>query len=318
MDRQGSFSSRRDVSERPPPRGEPPHPPSSSRPQRAQTSQQTPLRRTPPQPREPAASPQSRYRDVATWTSQDGVDPPVAYVSSRPWRRQERARVGTPPARLYRLFQGRTVADADRRANGACLPVPAGTRLCPCGAVMVHESHAQSKLHRRRTGHTLPPSRDASEERPSEAARAMLARAAREADFAQWLLTIAIGHAATAGPPEGLPAEAGTAATEAGAAAATEAGTAAATEARTAAAAATADDTTVAALGAAATPLGAPAAPTAEPPGQEGMDVDHALLAFLPLHVERSRGVFFPEVCASDARNGICSSGATSRGSVGL
>lgn len=94
----------------------------------------------------------------------------------------------------------------------------------------------------------------------------MLARAAREADFAQWLLTIATGHAARAGPPEGLPAEAGTAA---------------ATEARTAAAAATAEDTTVAALGAAATPLGAPAAPTAEPPGQEGMDVDHALLAFL-------------------------------------
>ncbi|KAH7935828.1 hypothetical protein HPB52_014145 [Rhipicephalus sanguineus] len=60
---------------------------------------------------------------------------------------------------------------------------------------MVHNSHAQSKLHRRRTGHTLPPSRDASEERPSEAARAMLARAAREADFAQWLLTIATGHA---------------------------------------------------------------------------------------------------------------------------
>ncbi|XP_037526489.1 translation initiation factor IF-2 [Rhipicephalus sanguineus] len=313
MDRHGSFNSRRDVSERPPPRGEPPHPPSSSRPQRAQTSQQTPLRRTPrrrqrrpyappldrrypaavspqppAQPREPAASPQSRYRDVATWTSQDGVDPPVAYVSSRPWRRQERARVGTPPARLYRLFQGRTVADADRRANGACLPVPTGTRLCPCGAVMVHDSHAQSKLHRRRTGHTQPPSREASEERPSEAARAMLARAAREADFAQWLLTIATGHAARAGPPEGLPAEAGTAAataTEAGTAAATatEAGTAAATatEARTAAATATAEDTTVAALGAAATPLGAPAAPTAEPPGQEGMDVDHALLAFL-------------------------------------
>ncbi|KAH7976441.1 hypothetical protein HPB52_014253 [Rhipicephalus sanguineus] len=79
----------------------------------------------------------------------------------------------------------RSVADADRRANGACLPVPAGTRLCPCGAVMVHDSPVQSKLHRRRMGHTLPPSRDASEERPSEAARAMLARAAREADFAQ-------------------------------------------------------------------------------------------------------------------------------------
>ncbi|KAH7969826.1 hypothetical protein HPB52_022347 [Rhipicephalus sanguineus] len=103
----------------------------------------------------------------------------------------ERARVGTPPALLHHLFQGRTVADADRRANGACLPVPTGTRLCPCDTVM-------SKLHRRRTGHTLPPSRDASEERPSEAASAMLARAAREADFAQWILTIATGHAARA------------------------------------------------------------------------------------------------------------------------
>ncbi|KAH7968180.1 hypothetical protein HPB52_006431 [Rhipicephalus sanguineus] len=92
------------------------------------------------------------------------------------------ASVRTEP--VWVVEQDRTVADADRRANGACLPVPAGTRLCPCGAVMVHDSHAQSKLHRRRTGHTLPPSRDASEERPSDAPRAMLARAAREADFA--------------------------------------------------------------------------------------------------------------------------------------
>ncbi|KAH7969957.1 hypothetical protein HPB52_023090 [Rhipicephalus sanguineus] len=61
---------------------------------------------------------------------------------------------------------------------------------------MVHDSHEQSKLHWRHTGHTLPPSCDASEERPSKAARAMLARAAREADFAQWLLTTATGHAA--------------------------------------------------------------------------------------------------------------------------
>ncbi|KAH7976227.1 hypothetical protein HPB52_010181 [Rhipicephalus sanguineus] len=128
------------------------------------------------------------------WRCGNGVEA----MCPRVVRHSERARVGTPPARLYRLFQGRTVADADRRANGACLPVPAGTRLCACGAVMVHESHAQSKLHRRRTGHTLPLSRDASEERPSEAARAMLARAAQAADFAQWLLTIATGHAARA------------------------------------------------------------------------------------------------------------------------
>ncbi|KAL1470057.1 hypothetical protein MTO96_024678 [Rhipicephalus appendiculatus] len=119
------------------------------------------------QPGEPAASPRGRsHRDVATWTSQDGVGPPVAYVSARPWRRQERARMGTPPARLYRLFQGRTVEDADRRANGACLPVPAGTRLCECGAVVVHSSHELGKLHRRRTEVTVPPSRETSQDPP--------------------------------------------------------------------------------------------------------------------------------------------------------
>ncbi|KAL1474278.1 hypothetical protein MTO96_038101 [Rhipicephalus appendiculatus] len=119
------------------------------------------------QPGEPSASPRGRgHRDVATWTCQDGVDPPVAYVSARPWRRQERARIGTPPARLYRLFQGRTVEDADRRANGACFPVPAGTRLCECGAVVVHCSHELGKLHRRRTEGALPPGRETPQDPP--------------------------------------------------------------------------------------------------------------------------------------------------------
>ncbi|KAL3231965.1 hypothetical protein MRX96_023224 [Rhipicephalus microplus] len=147
---------------------------------------------------EPTASPHGRnHRDVATWTSQDGGDPPVSYVSSRPWRRQERARVGVAPAHLYRPFQGRTVEDADRRANGACLPVPAGTRFCECGAVVIHNSHELGKLHRHRTQATQPSSRESSQERSGAAVRAMLARAAQEADFAQWLLRVASGHASS-------------------------------------------------------------------------------------------------------------------------
>ncbi|KAL3191419.1 hypothetical protein MRX96_059800 [Rhipicephalus microplus] len=154
---------------------------------------------------EPAASPHGRnHRDVATWTSQDGGDPPVSYVSSRPWRRQERARVGVAPAHLYRPFQGRTVEDADRRANGACLPVPAGTRFCECGAVVIHNSHELGKLHRHRTQATQPSSRESSQERSGAAVRAMLARAAQEADFAQWLLRVASGHASSESPPAPL------------------------------------------------------------------------------------------------------------------
>ncbi|KAH7947638.1 hypothetical protein HPB52_014848 [Rhipicephalus sanguineus] len=106
------------------------------------------------------------------------------------------------PAHLYHHFQGKTVADMNQRANGACLPVPAGTWLCPCGDVTVHDSHKQSKLHRHRTGNTPLLSRDPSGERPNEAASAMLARAAQETDFTQWLLTKATGHAAGVGQHE--------------------------------------------------------------------------------------------------------------------
>ncbi|XP_065311479.1 uncharacterized protein [Dermacentor albipictus] len=159
-------------------------------------------------PREPDATnprqPSRRTRDVATWTSQDGVDPPAAYVSDRPWRRQERARTGTPPERLFRLFQGRTLRDADRRAEGACLPLPAGTRLCGCGAVRLHKSHDRGALHRLRTrpNRTPPP-----QPRPSKGAvQAMLARAARENEFAEWLLHVATGHPGTAAGTANQPA----------------------------------------------------------------------------------------------------------------
>ncbi|KAL3215848.1 hypothetical protein MRX96_051268, partial [Rhipicephalus microplus] len=90
-----------------------------------------------------------------------------------PWRRQERARVGVAPAHLYRPFQGRTVEDADRRANGACLPVPAGTRFCECGAVVIHNSHELGKLHRHRTQATQPSSRESSQERSGAALAAI-------------------------------------------------------------------------------------------------------------------------------------------------
>ncbi|XP_075547855.1 uncharacterized protein LOC142582260 [Dermacentor variabilis] len=159
-------------------------------------------------PREPDATnprqPSRGTRDVATWTSQDGVDPPAAYVSDRPWRRQERARIGTPPERLFRLFQGRTLRDADRRAEGACLPLPAGTRLCGCGAVRLHKSHDRGALHRLRTRATSTP--PPQPRPPNGAVQAMLARAARENEFAEWLLHVATGHPGTAAGTANQPA----------------------------------------------------------------------------------------------------------------
>ncbi|KAH9364661.1 hypothetical protein HPB48_022473 [Haemaphysalis longicornis] len=46
-------------------------------------------------------------------------------------------------------FQDRTVADADRRANGACLHLPAGTELCKCGAVLLHEFSQEGRTSSR-------------------------------------------------------------------------------------------------------------------------------------------------------------------------
>ncbi|XP_065297090.2 uncharacterized protein [Dermacentor albipictus] len=159
-------------------------------------------------PREPDATnprqPSRGTRDVATWTSQDGVDPPAAYVSDRPWRWQERARIGTPPKRLFRLFQGRTLRDADRRAKGTCLPLPAGTRLCGCGMVRLHKSHDRGALHRLRTRATnTPPPQPRP---PNGVVQAMLARAARKNEFAEWLLHVATGHPGTSAGTANQPA----------------------------------------------------------------------------------------------------------------
>ncbi|KAK8767771.1 hypothetical protein V5799_005448 [Amblyomma americanum] len=148
---------------------------------------------TPPArgPEPPAAqAPRQPPRDVATWTYQAGTDAPVGYVSWRPWKRQERAKRLTPPARLFNLFRGRTVADADQRAEGVSLPLPPGTLLCPCGAVMLHEkAHKAGDLHDQRTrGATTRNNLHPAAATPSAAARQMLARAGREAEFAEWLL----------------------------------------------------------------------------------------------------------------------------------
>lgn len=79
-----------------------------------------------------------------------------------------------------RLFQGRTVADADRQADGACLPLPPGIEVCECGAVVLHASHESRELHRgwipeepRRPARGL-----------SEAARRMLCQAEHEPGYA--------------------------------------------------------------------------------------------------------------------------------------
>lgn len=87
--------------------------------------------------------------DVATCTYRARTDAPVSYTSWKPWRWQEWAHVGVPLVRLYRPFQNQTMADADRRANGACLPIPPGTKICECGVVVIHSSHENGDLHSR-------------------------------------------------------------------------------------------------------------------------------------------------------------------------
>ncbi|XP_077526929.1 uncharacterized protein LOC144138498 isoform X2 [Haemaphysalis longicornis] len=156
----------------------------------------TPVASTGQQPAPPTEEPECW--DVATWTYHTGTNAPFGCASWRPWKRQERARVGTPMARLYRPFQDPTVADADRRANGACLPFPPGTELCKCGAVLLHESHQRGEFHRGRVPEE--PRRAAAGH--SEAAKRMLCRAEREPAYAaEWLLAAAGRQAAGESAP---------------------------------------------------------------------------------------------------------------------
>lgn len=107
-----------------------------------------------------------------------------------------------PPERLFRPFQGRTVTDMDRLAEGASLPLPADTPICGCGAVVVHPSHQSGALHRARTLAEAGPSNVAAPAPgPSAAAQVMVQRAARDPEFAEWLLGVASGRAADRGAP---------------------------------------------------------------------------------------------------------------------
>lgn len=112
-----------------------------------------------------------------------------------------------PPERLFRPFQGRTIADADRAAEGASLPLPEGTRLCGCGAVLLHACHRAGPLHRARTQAAAAPSSAAAPPPPpppgpsGAAAQLMVQRAAQEPEFALWLLQVAAAHATHQGAP---------------------------------------------------------------------------------------------------------------------
>ncbi|KAH8027591.1 hypothetical protein HPB51_007141 [Rhipicephalus microplus] len=77
---------------------------------------------------EPSVSPHSRsHRDVATWTSQDRVDPPggISLLEALA-AGQERARVGVALAHLYRPFQGRSVSAQHHGSGSAGVGDPGG------------------------------------------------------------------------------------------------------------------------------------------------------------------------------------------------
>ncbi|KAH6943303.1 hypothetical protein HPB50_019152 [Hyalomma asiaticum] len=166
--------------------------PATTPPRHPVPAQPTSVNQSPSQPTTEA--PGRSHRDVATW-SHEGVDSPAAYVSSRPWRRQKGAVVETPVSRLFRPFQGRTVTAADNRAQTACLAVPAGTRFCECGAMIIHPSHERRALHKRSTHKAQAPSPTGSEEPwPNEAAQVMMEREAQDQGFGNWLLQVATNN----------------------------------------------------------------------------------------------------------------------------
>ncbi|KAH7961852.1 hypothetical protein HPB52_012753 [Rhipicephalus sanguineus] len=74
----------------------------------------------------PAPGTNHKTRSVATWTFQAGTEPPTSYFSAAPWKKQERAQRSKPENRLFAPFQGRTIADINRQARGACLPPTPG------------------------------------------------------------------------------------------------------------------------------------------------------------------------------------------------
>ncbi|KAG0425209.1 hypothetical protein HPB47_027612 [Ixodes persulcatus] len=91
---------------------------------------------------------------VATWTSQDGTEPPRFYVSRKPWGDQRRPEPGQALDRVPWPFRCRTVSEMDTRARGACLLSRPGDIFCRiCGGLLLHGNwHDRSLFHRSRAG----------------------------------------------------------------------------------------------------------------------------------------------------------------------
>ncbi|KAG0435654.1 hypothetical protein HPB47_018376 [Ixodes persulcatus] len=152
---------------------------------------------------------------VATWTSQDGTEPPRFYVSRKPWGDQRRPEPGQAPDRVPWPFRGRTVTEMDARAHGACLPSRPGDVFCRvCGGLLLHgDRHDRSLFHRSRAGggdgDTIGPRRmDDPAEHP-DAIRCFGARLARDPVFAAAALAAAglqgVAVSAPASVPPGPP-----------------------------------------------------------------------------------------------------------------
>ncbi|KAG0411195.1 hypothetical protein HPB47_011699 [Ixodes persulcatus] len=134
---------------------------------------------------------------VATWTSQDGTEPPRFYVSRKPWGDQRRPEPGQALDRVPWPFRGRTVTEMDARAHGACLPSRPGDVFCRvCGGLLLHgDGNDRSLFHRSQAGggdgDIIGPRRVDDPVEHTDAIRCFGARLARDPVFAAAALAVA-------------------------------------------------------------------------------------------------------------------------------
>lgn len=101
-------------------------------------------------PASPAATPVGPY--VATWTSQDGTEPPRFYVSRKTWGDQRRPEPGQALHLVPWSFRGRTVSEIDTLAHGTWLPSWPEDVFCHIrGGLYLHgDGHDQSLFYQSR------------------------------------------------------------------------------------------------------------------------------------------------------------------------